>query len=181
MQTQSRICIWVENPGVLYNNEKILFYINTLERGGAERVISNLANQFVRSGNSVYFITTNPANNEYRLEKEVSRINLIQRDLNNKIYKNFYLIRELRKNIKNIKPDVIISFLNEANFRSILAALGTNIPVIISVRNNPQHEYASKLYFLCKKYCFLLQKGLFFKQRMHKVGFPKKYKRNQKL
>ena len=71
--------------------KKILFYINTLERGGAERVISNLANQFVRSGNSVYFITTNPANNEYRLEKEVSRINLIQRDLNNKIYKNFYI------------------------------------------------------------------------------------------
>ena len=161
--------------------KKILFYINTLERGGAERVISNLANQFVRSGNSVYFITTNPANNEYRLEKEVSRINLIQRDLNNKIYKNFYLIRELRKNIKNIKPDVIISFLNEANFRSILAALGTNIPVIISVRNNPQHEYASKLYFFMQKILFPSAKGIVFQTKDAQSWFSEKVQKKSEI
>ena len=36
---------------------KIAFHLNCLEHGGAERVVSNLANQFAREGHEV-FVTT---------------------------------------------------------------------------------------------------------------------------
>ena len=91
--------------------KKILFYINTLERGGAERVISNLANQYAASGSKVYFATSNGADNEYPLEKEILRFNLMQNYISNKILKNIYLVRKLRKIINDKKPDIVISFL----------------------------------------------------------------------
>ena len=38
---------------------KILFHLNCLEHGGAERVVSNLANQFVREGWGCLFLKKN--------------------------------------------------------------------------------------------------------------------------
>lgn len=158
--------------------KKILFYINTLERGGAERVISNLANQYAASGSKVYFATSNGADNEYPLEKEILRFNLMQNYISNKILKNIYLVRKLRKIINDKKPDIVISFLNEANFRSILATLGTGIPLIISVRNNPQHEYSNKLYYYMQKILFPYANGIVFQTEDAKNWFSKKVQKN---
>lgn len=36
---------------------KIIFHINSLEQGGAERVITNLAHQFAAEGYEVYIAT----------------------------------------------------------------------------------------------------------------------------
>ena len=42
---------------------KILFYINTLGKGGAERVVTNLANQFADENNTIILVTS------YKVEK----------------------------------------------------------------------------------------------------------------
>lgn len=44
---------------------KILFYINVLSGGGAERVIANLSNQFANDNNEVVLVTTYATPNEY--------------------------------------------------------------------------------------------------------------------
>lgn len=49
-------------------NRKILFYINTIVRNGAERVMTNLANQCVTEGYEVVFVTSYSVLNEYKLE-----------------------------------------------------------------------------------------------------------------
>ena len=56
--------------------KKIAFYINTIVRNGAERAMTNLADQCVENGYQVIFITSYPVPVEYELRKEIKRYNL---------------------------------------------------------------------------------------------------------
>ena len=55
---------------------KIAFHLNCLEQGGAERVVSNLANRFAREGYDVFLATEWYGENEFQIEKEVRRVHV---------------------------------------------------------------------------------------------------------
>ena len=55
---------------------KIAFHLNCLEQGGAERVVSNLANQFAEDGDEVYILTEWKAENEFRISDKVKRVHV---------------------------------------------------------------------------------------------------------
>lgn len=122
---------------------KILFYINVLSGGGAERVIANLSNQFAASGDSVVLVTTYKTDNEYYVNSRVKRIYLEKATTTaqNRLVRNVSRIRKLRKTIKREMPNVIVSFMEEPNFRSLIATRGLNVSTIVSVRNDPKREY----------------------------------------
>ena len=121
---------------------KILFYINTLKRNGAERVVANLANEFVKINYETVVVTTEKHEDEYILNDGVKRYTLEKKsNKQNKLLKNITRIISLRKVIINETPDVVISFMIEANFRAVLATIGLKTKIIISVRNDPKREY----------------------------------------
>lgn len=126
-----------------------MFYINSIDKGGAERVITNLANYFSKD-NDVLLVVTNKSKVNYVIDKKVNFISLKSNKFINKISKiSLTKYLSLRKVIKNEKPDIVISFLPESGFR--IAALKKyskymkNIPLIISIRNNPYVEYKGKI------------------------------------
>src|SRR3546814_18496907 len=43
----------------------------------------------------------------------------------------------LRRIFARLKPDVILSFLTRTNVQSLMAAVGMDVPVIVSARNKP--------------------------------------------
>ena len=126
-----------------------MFYINKIDKGGAERVITNLANYFCKK-NKVILVTTNKGEIKYPIDKDVSFLSLKSNRIIDKISKiSITKYFSLRNIIKREKPDVVISFLPEAGFR--IAALKKNskymknIPLIVSIRNNPYVEYKKPL------------------------------------
>lgn len=156
-------------------NRKILFYINTIVRNGAERVMTNLANQCVTEGYEVVFVTSYSVLNEYKLEKSIHRFNLESKEAKQSFIKRNYLrVLKLRKICKEEKPDILISFMAEPNFRSILATLGLKTKVIISVRNDPNVEYRGKLFKLMGKILLPLADGCVFQTHDAKKWFPQK-------
>lgn len=46
------------------------------------------------------------------------------------------------KLIRNLKPDLVVSFLTKVNCLTLIAAAGTGVPVVISERNNPSAQSA---------------------------------------
>ena len=58
------------------NMRKIIFHINSLEQGGAERVITNLAHQFAAEGYEAYIATEWYAENEFRIDKSITRVHV---------------------------------------------------------------------------------------------------------
>ena len=113
---------------------KITFVTSTLTSGGAERVISLLANNFAERGYEVEMIAlTSISPDYYSLNPKV---NFIHAD---KVSKGG-LLGELwwfRRHIKKEQPDVVIAFMEAVYEFVLLALLGTKVPVISSERKDP--------------------------------------------
>lgn len=125
---------------------KILFHLNCLEQGGAERVVSNLANQFAKEGDDVVVATEWQGENEFQLDNKVRRIHvgLKERDEGkNRISKVWIRIKYLRKCIRDEKPDIVIAFAHKANYRALTSTIGMKVPVVISIRTDPAGHYDS--------------------------------------
>jgi len=124
---------------------KILFMNGSLDNGGAERVTVNLCNQFCIE-NDVKLVLTKLGDNCYKLNKEV-KIKTLENKKENKFFRNFNLLKRLYEEIVSFQPDVIIAFLNEPIARILILKTFfkkiKKIPVIISIRNDPNLLYKS--------------------------------------
>lgn len=131
----------------MMEKRKIVFHLNCLEHGGAERVVSNLANQFGQEGYEVIVATEWKGENEFSLIPQVKRevVGLKPDDeKKSRITKFLLRIKYLRKFLKKEKPDIVIAFMQRANYRALTASWGMKIPVIVCCRNDPSVYYSAK-------------------------------------
>lgn len=165
------------------NNEmkKIAFYINTLSFGGAERVMCNLATQFSETNAEVLLITSFHSEKEYTCGEKVRRIFLGGQRGSHFIKRNFCLIKQLRRVLKTERPDILISFMAEPNFRAIIASVGLKNKVVISVRNDPNREYPGKMRRFLAKTLFRLADGIVFQTENAKEWFPLSVQRRSEI
>jgi glycosyltransferase involved in cell wall biosynthesis len=118
---------------------KLVLVISSLGGGGAERVMTLLANAWVAHGDEVTLVTLASSQaDRYRLDPAVRRIALdVTGDSSHvlaAIGHNIVRIRALRRAIASSRPDAVISFIAESNVRVLIAAAGLRVPVIISER-----------------------------------------------
>lgn len=112
--------------------------------GGAERVVSNLANRFAKESYEVLLATEWYGENEFQIDREVRRVHVGLRegdDRKPRIAQFFLRVKYLREFIKKERPDILIAFAQRANYRALMAAPGTKIPVMISIRTDPVGHY----------------------------------------
>lgn len=122
----------------------IAFYIGSLARGGAERVIVNLAAYFKSEGYQVTIVTKLQEEDEYEIAEGIPRLlaDIEGDEISKSRIKNLYRrIKKLRNIWKEIQPDYIVSFIKKNNFMAITSSMGLHIPVVVSVRSDPAREY----------------------------------------
>ncbi|MCM3741804.1 glycosyltransferase [Oceanobacillus luteolus] len=138
-----------------------MFVIGVLSNGGAERVISVLANSFIRMGYEVDIITIYGSKNDYINDDRI-HIHPLSIGPNNKLSRFIQIIYQMRKIIKKRRPNILISFVAIINIYTIIANLFNNTKLIVSERNdpyqNPENKYIRKLrdflYVFCDGYVF---------------------------
>lgn len=99
-------------------------------------MIVYLANQLSKMGYECVIYVEEQIGKHYEVEKNVEIVQETE------FFKNYYTrhfqqIFQLRRRVKEIKPDLIISFQTNQNALSVLATRGRSIPVIISERGDP--------------------------------------------
>ena len=115
---------------------KILFVISSvaIEGGGASKMLVWVANQFAKKGWNVTIYTHKTQNGPlFDLDSSIEVIST--EPVRGKSL--FYPIPCIRGLIKKLKPNCIVSFMQDSNLYCILAKLGTKIPVIACERNDP--------------------------------------------
>lgn len=151
------------------NKMNIVCYVNKLNDGGAERAMSVLANGLVRMGHDVTLVTDYSENNEYALDDKVNRIILDGQfkvlSRKEKALRTIKRIFRLRYICKNNDADIIISFIRNANFRSILATRFLKTKNLISVRIDPRIGYRKKSVALLAKILYPLANGCVFQTK----------------
>lgn len=121
---------------------RITFVISTFGAGGAERVMSLMANYWAEQRKDITLITLDSqANDWYKLDPTIKRVSLdvlsISTHIGQAIRDNVRRIILLRRALRSVAPDVVISFLDTTNVLTLLASRGLDIPVIVSERNDP--------------------------------------------
>ena len=111
---------------------KIAFLLASLGSGGAERVVSLLANKMVELGHQVEIICLKFNEVYYQTDSRV-KVTLAMQQTENRLTELFWL----RKYLKKQKPDVVIPFTEGVYCFTILSLLGTGIPIIASERLDP--------------------------------------------
>lgn len=130
----------------------ILIINNGLASGGTERHSLGIANEFVDKGCKVTILATYPSNHFFKLRPEISFIEPnFQRNNTNKYIYLVKLIFYIRKNIKKISPDIILSFNEWTNAYVILASLGLNTSVYVAEMMHPDVKLPMVTYLLKAK------------------------------
>ncbi len=121
---------------------RIALVISSLGCGGAERVISTMANYWAAKGREVTLITFYPMENDfYRLDPAVRRValglhgpppNLLATARN--VLADLF---RLRRAVRRARPDAVISFIDNTNTRALLATRGLGVNVVVSERVDP--------------------------------------------
>ena len=154
----------------------IVFYIATLTRGGAERVIVNLANYFCREGYLVYLVTLEPDGGLYPIEEEVRQVVLADRaggGMIGRICNAAGRITGVRRLLKRTRAVALVSFIGKTNLRAILAGLFLPTRVFVSVRSAPAREYPAGMLRWLAKGLFCLADGIVFQSEGARDFFPK--------
>ena len=122
----------------------IAMLIGSLTKGGAERVMVNLADYFVKQEHTVTLVTLQKPENEYALNDKVTRViyDITPEETSGNRLINFKRrFCKLRNIWKSEKPDVILSFIGKNNMMAVLTSRFLHIPVAVSVRAEPSEEY----------------------------------------
>ena len=121
---------------------RLTLVIGSLRCGGAERVLTTLANGWQRDGHSVTVVTLQGREPPFfPLDPAVSLaplgVSRPSRHVLDAVAGNTVRVHALRTAFRRSRPDVIVSFLTTANVLVLIAALALAVPVIVSERNHP--------------------------------------------
>jgi len=127
---------------------RLTFVISSLAGGGAQRVMSIIADYWASMGRNITLITLDSKDTDfYTLRPEVKRVTMGLMTVSSNFYETcrntLQRLRHLRREIRASQPDAVISFISRMNILTLVATLGLNIPVIISERNNPRKQPAT--------------------------------------
>lgn len=160
----------------------LMFYINTLHKGGAQRVMLQLAERFAAEGWRSILVTSFQEENEYPLLPGVERISIEKEQIKQgRLKSNLSRIQALRKLCREYKPEALIAFMAEPNFRAVLAAAGLPVKTIISVRNTPDKEYAGRLFRFVGQHILPMADGCVFQTEDARSWFPEKLQRKSEI
>ena len=153
--------------------KKILFVNSTLTAGGSEKVMTILANEFLKLDYDVDMVLIRESKKEnYFVDKKINLIRFNYKN-SNKVLKIVERIIKLRKLIKNNKYDTIISFMHEINSQVLVSSLGLKTNVIVSERCDPASRNVSKLVSSFENNIYRLAKYVVLQTEQIKKQYPK--------
>lgn len=153
---------------------KIAFFIEHISNGGAERVITNLANSFSEHGHECVMITTLRRNDEYYLSNKVKRYVTQPNGYTNSRFGVFKRLHILRHILKREKPEYLVSFLNSALYHGVLTSRFLPVKSIISVRNDPNFDYPTLSSRILAKTILSFSEGAVFQTEDAQKWFPRR-------
>jgi GalNAc-alpha-(1->4)-GalNAc-alpha-(1->3)-diNAcBac-PP-undecaprenol alpha-1,4-N-acetyl-D-galactosaminyltransferase len=157
--------------------KKVAFFIYSLGSGGAERVLTTLANNFT-SNYEVHIITIINTKSFYSLDPSIKKHYCRESEINksniiSSIKLNFRLYIKLKAILQAERINLLVSFMTTSNVLGSLAAKTLKIPCIISERTNP---YIDKPNFIWKnlvRYAFPKSDYIVVQSKLIKTYYEK--------
>lgn len=150
--------------------KKICFVMPNMSGGGAQRVVSVIANKLSTEGYDVSILVTNKNIVEYDLNKNVTlKIGCDSGKKNAKAQ-----IQMIRREMKACPEAVFVSFLDNQNVFTVIAGLGLSNKVIVSQRNDPHQAFQDRKYMRqIDRFLYILADAAVFQTKDAMEYYPK--------
>lgn len=157
---------------------KIVFFSISMTKGGAQRVISILCNNGLGNHNEMHILTCLEGDSQYSLKNDVIKhqgfLPIDEYKKKGKIKTLPLLCRKYRQVIKQIDPDIIITFLPEPCFIAELCKKKVGKPIIGSERGNPYYRYRLPIYKMLALRLYPKSDGFVFQTEGAREYFDRK-------
>ncbi|OQW92594.1 MAG: group 1 glycosyl transferase [Thiotrichaceae bacterium IS1] len=159
---------------------RLTLIISSLSSGGAERVMSTMANYWAIKGWQINLLTFDNGSVPpfYNLDYRVKHLPLgIASNSNNPLialWQNAKRLIVLRQAIRNTQPEMVISFMDKVNVLTLLATRGLRVPVVISERSVPGVHQIGYSWEWLRKLTYPLAAKLVVQTRQVKTHFAPK-------
>lgn len=119
---------------------KIVLVIPTLKQGGAERVISELGNEFFDLGHKVELVLLAQGKDFYAMKPGIiiHRLGFQQSGILSKVLNEGKLFFRFRRLLKTLSPDAVLSFGDKYNVFTLFSSSFLGLNIYISDRSNPK-------------------------------------------
>jgi N-acetylgalactosamine-N,N'-diacetylbacillosaminyl-diphospho-undecaprenol 4-alpha-N-acetylgalactosaminyltransferase len=145
---------------VTLSRRHVIFIINSLAGGGAERVMSTLlrASEDERRQSDITLVLLDREPAAYDVP---GWINVEQLDCRGSLWRSVIQLFHL---LRGIEPDVVLSFLTRSNIAAVIACRALSIPVLISERVNTSSHLGkgvgAQVARLLVRYCYPLARRI---------------------
>jgi glycosyltransferase involved in cell wall biosynthesis len=134
----------------------LILFISSLKAGGAERVLTHLANHWAEKEWRITIITTWPIEKDfYSLNAQIKRISLNEGGSSSSaveaLKSNWNKLKKLRAHIKAKNPDAILAFLPDSGVLSLIASAFLGKKIIVSERNNATEQSLSLFWRILRR------------------------------
>lgn len=127
----------------MYMDKKDIIVVTfSLSNNGAERVFTELSNEWVRQGHKVTVIQFEQeafGSESFILDSKVKKITLNHKDIKNKVLRYVTYLRDIRNYIKVNRNSVVIAFSFTTQVIVSIATLLLKNRIIFSERNDPNN------------------------------------------
>jgi glycosyltransferase involved in cell wall biosynthesis len=137
----------------------IALVISDLGSGGAQRVLVQLAEAWMKTGRKVTVITlAEPEQDFFRLPAGIGRIALSgigqSRTPLGALWANFVRIKRLRRALRATQAPVAIAFITPMAVLTLLAALGLHVRVVVCERNDPERQSFGAIWNALRRFTY---------------------------
>lgn len=150
--------------------EKVIYFsTGTLSSGGAERVISILANDMVKEGNKITIFMWKGNTVFYQFDERIKIISIEEESQSTSIIRKMLWLRGyVRKN----RPDIFLSFLAIFNIVCLVTLAGLKVKTIVCERNDPRFTPLQKPLRYIRNWIYKYSDGILTQTDNNKIYFP---------
>lgn len=138
-------------------SKRIVFFMSSMGRGGAERVVSILSHHYCNVGWKLDICMLLHNIKEYPLDERVSVIDMSFEACHHPLLRRMKMLMAIRKYIKDKKPDVVVPFLAKTSALVDIALIGAGkrrYRLVASERIDPYSVNYSRLLRLAINHSF---------------------------
>lgn len=132
--------------------------ISSLACGGAERVTATLANRWVAEGRQVSLVTLGNADDFFPLDRRINRVALDllgpSASLLAAVNNNYRRWQTLRRTLRALQPDVILSAVDCTNVLVLAATQGLGVPVVVAEHTDPRRHQLGRGWQALRRRCY---------------------------
>jgi glycosyltransferase involved in cell wall biosynthesis len=161
---------------------KLLFFISSLQCGGAERVCVTLCNHWAERGWDVTLATFDDGSVPpfFPPSPRVRHVALaLQRRSTGLLYSianNVRRVVVLRRFVRTERPERILSFIEATNVLAVIAAAGTGIPVVVAERVDPAYHPIPIAWKILRRLVYRRASAIAVQTRSIAAYFPASWK-----